>query len=321
MDKSDYEVERQQNIQRNKDALKELGIEPAGSQHKKSSSILPGGKKRKLEQSSSQSVRKSARIAESTVQPRYVEDLVKEDRIGKRIANADTAEDQLTTPSLPPESLVALVDGWKSWSSVASLPVRGRDGKFHFDSHPTFTPNKSPAEIIREGAFGGGYFRPIWSQKLRSTIRDDYLDTFPLEWREGLNVGRYLTSAQYDPHINKFGVSCGQSYEEWEKSGWIEHRYDVRGWFQWYCRFFRGRRCEDDDRQVGRWDRCVGNKGRWKRTLLNKYVRAGVRSVIDEDLDGGKVIGLSPVVHQTCQHWAYSITQAGKLHNLTAGSS
>ena len=123
---------------------------------------------------------------------------------------------------------------------------------------------------------------------------------------------KYLTSTEYDPEINKFGVSCGQSIEEWEAAGWIAHDYDVRGWFQWYCRFFLGRRCDDDERQVGRWARCVGEKGRWRRMLLKKYVAAGVRSVMDDgDEDEEEESGrrLSPVVHQTCHHWAWEVRQ------------
>jgi len=68
----------------------------------------------------------------------------------------------------------------------------------------------------------------------------------------------------------------------------------------------------EDERQVGRWARCVGPKGRWKRMLLKKYVEMGVRSVFDdeegaeEEEDERKV---SPVMHQTCLHWAYQVTQ------------
>ena len=75
------------------------------------------------------------------------------------------------------------------------------------------------------------------------------------------DVEKYLTSNTYDPEINKYGVACGQTIEEWEAAGWIVHEYDVRGWFQWYCRFWLGRRCADDDRQISRWKRCVTDRG------------------------------------------------------------
>ena len=119
---------------------------------------------------------------------------------------------------------------------------------------------------------------------------------------------RNLTNPDYDADVNKFKVSCGQNIEQWEVNGWINHKYDVRGWFQWYCRFFIGRRCEDDDRQVSRWKKCVGKTGRWRRMLLKKYVSMGVREVWDdgEDEHRGEV---SPVMHQTCHHWAYEAKQ------------
>ena len=68
-----------------------------------------------------------------------------------------------------------------------------------------------------------------------------------------------------------------------------------------------GRRCEDDERQIGRWSRCVGEKGRWRRTLLKKYVQAGIRSVVNEGDDG--IEGVSPAIHQTCFHWGWEISQ------------
>ncbi|KAH6705275.1 hypothetical protein BKA61DRAFT_493041, partial [Leptodontidium sp. MPI-SDFR-AT-0119] len=52
-----------------------------------------------------------------------------------------------------------------------------------------------------------------------------------------------------------------QSIEEWEAAGWINHTYPVRGLFQWYCRFFMGRRCGDDERQISRWKKCASAMG------------------------------------------------------------
>ncbi|KAL8665066.1 MAG: hypothetical protein Q9168_007781 [Polycauliona sp. 1 TL-2023] len=161
--------------------------------------------------------------------------------------------------------------------------------------------------MLREGCFGGSYFRPLYSKRLGITISDDYLE-LPLAWTTGLDVDKYLTSPTYDPDVNKFKVSCGQSIEEWEAAGWIDHEYDVRGWFQWYCRFFMGRRCEDDERQVGRWKRCVGETGRWRRMLIKKYAAAGIREVFD-DGEEEEQVEVSPVMHQTCFHWALEMRQ------------
>lgn len=71
-----------------------------------------------------------------------------------------------------------------------------------------------------------------------------------------------------------------------------------------------GRRCPDDERQISRWKKCVGETGRWRRTLLKKYLQNGIRSVFDEDdHDDGEKGDVSPVVHQTCHHWAYEVRQ------------
>ena len=68
-----------------------------------------------------------------------------------------------------------------------------------------------------------------------------------------------------------------------------------------YCRFYSGRRTEDDERQIGRWRGVAGEKGRWKRALVNKIVKANKR------WDDASV---SPVIRQTLLHWAHEITEA-----------
>ncbi|KAF1808297.1 hypothetical protein P152DRAFT_405752 [Eremomyces bilateralis CBS 781.70] len=196
--------------------------------------------------------------------------------------------------------------GWTTWTATEPRPTRDASGTLHFASHPDFQPNKSPSEILREGSFGGTYFRPLYSKALGTTISDDWRE-LPSSWVKGLNISKFLTSSEYDPTINKFGVACGQSIEEWEAAGWIHHQYDVRGWLQWYCRFFMGRRCDDDEWQIGRWMRCAGDTGRWKRALLKNYVAMGVRNVADEGLDEAESV--SPVIHQTCHHWAFEAKQ------------
>ena len=87
--------------------------------------------------------------------------------------------------------------------------------------------------------------------------------------------------------------------EAWESSGWIIEQ-DPYGWFQWYCRFYLGRRTEDDERQISRWIGVAGAKGRWKNNLANKVVAAG------KQYDDPSV---SPVVRQTLLHWAYQLTE------------
>ncbi|KAL8773502.1 MAG: hypothetical protein Q9209_001606 [Squamulea sp. 1 TL-2023] len=310
------EAQRRQNIQRNQEHLRTLGIyqKPSVVRSERKS---PAPKRRKI--SPPQPSRVSARIASATIIPAYNEDETEEKVVRQPKGSKATAPKKSskptetippTTNALPSEKVESLRHGWTSWTPTAPSPSRDENSTFHFDSHPDFTPNKSPEEMLREGCFGGSYFRPLYSKTLGITISDDYKE-LPSAWIEGLDIDKFLISPTYDPDINKFKVSCGQSIEEWEAAGWIDHTYDVRGWFQWYCRFFRGRRCEDDERQVGRWKRCVGETGRWRKMLIKKYIAMGIREVFDDGEEEGEEGqgDVSPVMHQTCFHWAMEIRQ------------
>ena len=100
---------------------------------------------------------------------------------------------------------------------------------------PGFRPELTPAEMLALGVFGGKYMT-------------DCRDEFPASW-----FGRArLSPERHDPSLNCFGVSASQSLAEWRRRGWI-HGDDPRGWFQWYCRYYMGRRGPDDERQIRRW--------------------------------------------------------------------
>ena len=101
--------------------------------------------------------------------------------------------------------------------------------------HPDFRPELTPAEMLRLGVFGGKYMT-------------DCRDEFPPEWFEKAR----LCPERHDPDLNFFGVNASQPLSEWRKKGWI-YEEDPRGWFQWYCRYYMGRRCPDDERQIRRW--------------------------------------------------------------------
>lgn len=102
----------------------------------------------------------------------------------------------------------------------------------------------------------------------------DVWKELPADWFEGLNTAKQVTSTIYNPGVNRYGVKCGADLQMWEEKGWIT-AFDPYGWFQWYCRFYQGRRCADDDRQIGRANRCHGKTGRWRINLYNKILRAG----------------------------------------------
>lgn len=116
----------------------------------------------------------------------------------------------------------------RNYHYILSEPV-GRN----FD--PEFKPELTPREMLELGIFGGKYMT-------------DCRDEFPSEWFTNAK----LSSDNKDSSFNFFGVDASQSLEEWEERGWI-HPDDPRGWFQWYCRYFMGRRHEDDQRQIKRW--------------------------------------------------------------------
>lgn len=255
--------------------------------------------------------RSSARLQQASERPSYKEepDLVKD---GGKIRTKSKSRPQHTAEVEevklePAPDVDSIREDWSKWEATGPTPTRDEDGTFYFQDYPLFLPNKSPEEMIREGSFGGSYWRPLKSRRLGIVITGDWRE-LPKTWIEGLNVEEYLTNPDYNADVNKYKVACGQSIEEWEASGWIMHEYDVRGWFQWYCRFFQGRRCPDDDRQVSRWRKCVGATGRWKRMLLKAYLKMGVQDVFD-DGEEEETREVSPVMHQTCHHWAYEIRQ------------
>ena len=67
-----------------------------------------------------------------------------------------------------------------------------------------------------------------------------------------------------------------------------------------YCRFYCGRRIDDDERQISRWNGVAGAKGRWRRALANKCASAGVPASRSSEV--------SPVITQTLLHWADALT-------------
>ena len=310
------EAQREENIKRNQEQLRQLGIylTPANSTRHKEKKPPP--KNRKLDHPLPPS-RSSARIASTPAKPSYVSEDEDEDEPerrprmkGAKVAPKKAKEvvlKQEDTAIVPVKDIESIRAGWTAWEVTASPPARDQESTFHFEDQPSFTPNKSPEEMLREGCFGGSYWRSLHSRRLGTSVVDDYKE-LPSSWYSGLDVSKFLTSPTYDIEINKYKVASGQSIEEWEAAGWINHTYDVRGWFQWYCRFYMGRRCDDDERQISRWKKCVGETGRWRRMLLKKYVTMGIREVFDdgEDEEGRDV---SPVMHQTCHHWAYEVRQ------------
>ena len=135
---------------------------------------------------------------------------------------------------------------------------------------PEFKPQLTPAQMLRLGVFAGKYMT-------------DCRKEFPKSWFTGAK----LAAKTRDPSLNYFGVDASQPLSEWRRKGWL-HEDDPRGWFQWYCRYYRGRRMPDEDRrQIGRW----------------KAMRRHVRQ-IQMNCEPGDVF-CRPRQRQALLHWAY----------------
>lgn len=182
------------------------------------------------------------------------------------------------------------------------LDGRGRGALVFEEEYSQFRPNVTPDEMLREGAFGGTAFRDYHSRVLGKSIDvDAELAELPEHWLEDLDVDDMLRRDQLEPSVNKFKVKAGQSLEDWEKAGWIRP-LDPRGWFQWYYRFFLGRRSADDARQIGRWLKACGPGGRFRKSLAVNVASKGGGRWHDPKVN--------PVVRQTLWQWGYELTES-----------
>lgn len=142
-----------------------------------------------------------------------------------------------------------------------------------------FRPNVTPKDMLELGVFGGKYMT-------------DCVDEFPASW---FNKAK-LSPDRYDVSINRFGVRASKPLKYWVDAGWIREE-DPRGWFQWYCRFYMGRRISEyDDWQITRWR----NIKRHLTYILNRFHVADVKG--------------SPAKRQALLHWAVLVdgSQSGE---------
>lgn len=100
---------------------------------------------------------------------------------------------------------------------------------------PRFKPELTPPEMLALGVFGGKYMTDCQAE-------------FPAAWFATAK----LSSERHEPALNFFGVDASTPLSYWKEKRWI-YPDDPRGWFQWYCRYYMGRRCPDDERQIRRW--------------------------------------------------------------------
>lgn len=105
---------------------------------------------------------------------------------------------------------------------------------------PSFKPELTPKEMLELGVFGGVYMRDCGRE-------------FPKSWFVHAKF-QDARSYVHDPALNYFGKNASQPLSVWREKGWITEAHDPRGWFQWYCRYYQGRRLpEEDEKQIKRW--------------------------------------------------------------------
>lgn len=133
-----------------------------------------------------------------------------------------------------------------------------------------FKPDLTPKEMLELGVFGGKYMTDTRAE-------------FPKSWFTNAK----LSPEGRDPSLNYFGIDASRPLSVWRKKGWI-HPHDPRGWFQWYCRYYQGRRMGDEDqRQVGRWK------------AMKRHIAQIRRNCDPSD------IFCRPRQRQALLHWAY----------------
>lgn len=132
----------------------------------------------------------------------------------------------------------------KGYAYLLTAPV-GRG----FDSE--FKPELTPKEMLKLGIFGGKYMT-------------DCKKEFPASWFQQAK----LSPQKRNPKLNYFGVNASQPLSEWRRKGWI-YPDDPRGWFQWYCRYYMGRRIPGyDELQIKRWKNIKRHVGQIRKHCL-----------------------------------------------------
>ena len=132
-----------------------------------------------------------------------------------------------------------------------------------------FKPQLTPKEMLKLGVFDGSYFNVDQKE-------------LPKDWFNGAKL-----SEKEDSSLNFFKIKASQPRSVWVKKGWI-YKDDPRGWFQWYCRYFLGRRIPpEDERQIKRWK------------AIKRHVAQIEKNCKPKDLT------CRPKQRQALLHWAY----------------
>ena len=176
---------------------------------------------------------------------------------------------------------------------------KNKYGEIVFKDYPDFKPNVTPMEMFQAGSFGGTYWRPIYSSITKRQYKDEH-KKFPKTWWIDIPEHHLTTPFdEYDKSINKYGVKVGTTLRFWEEKEWIT-KYHPYGWVQWYCDFYRGKRCPDDERQIERWQGVAGPNGRFRKWLV---------TLIKKKKGKYNDFSVSPRIRQTLLHWGYELSE------------
>ena len=156
-----------------------------------------------------------------------------------------------------------------------------------------FYPMLTPKEMLEQGVFGGSYFGV-------EILEGDY-DYQSLFQETLTNVSTHLyLGSKYRPKYNKFKIRSGMPYDYWKEMNWM-HEDDPYGWFEWYIKYYNGRRHSDDDRQISRWQDFCGRNGRWRKRIYKMIDETGNWDV-------------SPRIQQSLLHWGYVVNEEDYEH-------
>jgi hypothetical protein len=159
-------------------------------------------------------------------------------------------------------------------------------GKF---DRSEFNPVYSPQEMLEQGVFEGRYL-------------NDCILEFPKEWFETALADGKLSPEETDVRCNRFKIKSRQSLKVWKENGWI-YGDDNRGWFQWYCRYWLGRRePETDEKQIKRWKAFKRHYGQVAKNCPDINCRPKQRQALLQwswDADVVNEVGVPPVRKRT----------------------
>ena len=162
-----------------------------------------------------------------------------------------------------------------------------------------FGANKTPVDVIKEGAFRGTQFKDIYFGVTEKWYKKSWKEFDQLK-----DIDQKFCLDYYDVSVNKFVVKCGTLLRFWENKGWI-NEIDPYGWFQLYFRYCLGRMSEDDARQVNRW-----------KNIVSRFTGKLVKMIKDV---GGKYndYSIAPKIRQILLHWGYELTETICFIDLT----